>query len=81
MDESINTLPVAGWDIRVVPSMDAIIFTPSFLANMTQRADEAIADRHFVMYRSQARELAEALVRAAQSLESAGFHPGRDPKH
>lgn len=81
MDESINTLPIAGWELRTVPTMDAVIFTPSFIASSMQRPEESIADRNFVMTRPQAIELAEALLRAARKLESADSRSGPDPKH
>jgi len=78
MDE-ISTLPITAWELRTVPAYDAVIFTPSFIANAMQGVEDAVADRNFMLSRQQAQALGESLLRAARALGTASTPPDRGP--
>lgn len=78
MDE-IATLPITAWELRTVSAYDAVIFTPSFIANAMQRVEDAVADRNFMLSRQQAQALGEALLRAAHQLGTSSTPPDRGP--
>lgn len=59
--EAIVALPVAGWELRTVPALDALLITISFLATPMDRPQDVQA-RTFALHRTQARELAQRIL-------------------
>lgn len=61
MNNEIISLPITGWELHTVPALDALLITVSYLANKTQRPEDAEA-RTFAIHTVQARELAQQIL-------------------
>lgn len=84
MNDKKNDLqlsPVAGWELKQVPSLGALILRLDFLSNAMQSPDEAHPGRNYVFHAEQARELAQRILAGCDALEAAGRPPGAGPTH
>lgn len=67
MSDNISLFPIAGWTIQTLPER-AVMMTIAFLTTPFDTLSDA-QSRNFCMTASQARELAEVLLRGADAAE------------
>lgn len=79
--DDVPLFPVAGWEIGPLPSLGVVMIQPHFLTHPMQRPEEANSGRRYVLTPQQALELAGAIQRALQKLESNGPPGAPGPKH
>jgi len=81
MAEEIATLPIAGWELKTVPALDALLITFSYLSHPTQTPAEAVTDRTYILHSALAREFAQRILAALDRMESGVPHGSGLPKH
>jgi hypothetical protein len=81
MEHELATLPIAGWELRTVPALDALLITFSYLSHATQTPEEAVTDRNYILHTSQAREFAQKILAALDRVESGTSHGDGFPRH
>jgi hypothetical protein len=81
MADEIITYPVAGWEIKTIPSHGAVLLQLSFLSHPFQKPEEADPGRNYALMMAQAAELRDALDRAVQNLRSASPPKPEGPQH
>ncbi|WP_369913915.1 hypothetical protein AB8810_12875 [Xanthomonas sp. NCPPB 3005] len=79
MTEELTLAPATGWQLRVVPSMGAVAITLRYLVSPMERVADAHASPNFVFHPWQLRELAHAMLRAADKAENAPPSPSSGP--
>jgi hypothetical protein len=70
--QDIPLFPVCGWELAPVKEMGAIILRLDYLATPTDTPDSPNQGLRHVMGPDQARELAAALIRQADYVQSGG---------
>jgi BssS protein family len=80
-DDAIVTFPVTGWEIKAVPSYDAITVRLEFLSHAMQTLAEADPGRNYVLTTKQAEAFRDAIDRAVLAVRSAPPQPDDNPKH
>lgn len=70
-DEQIPTFPVAGYSLRSVPALEALILQFDYLSSPMQELEQAHQGRNYILTRVQTVELRDALTRALEKLEHA----------
>jgi hypothetical protein len=80
-NDEIPLCPIAGWSVGPVKAYEAVAFKLDFLTNPLQKLSEANTTPHFLVTTAQALELAEALQKAVQKVQSAEFQAAPGPKH
>lgn len=73
MTDEIPLAPVAGWELKTVPSLGAVVLTLQYLVSPMESPMQAHNSKNFAFHTAQLRELAAALIRAADKAESAGM--------
>lgn len=73
--------PVAGWEVKTVPSHQALILQLGFISTPFQRPDEAQQTPLLALTIEQARELAAVLLRGVEKLENAGTQAPPGARH
>jgi hypothetical protein len=63
--------PVAGWDLRQVRAYGIALLTLKYLVSPIESPDQAHSSQNFGLIPAQLRELAQTMLKAADSLESA----------
>lgn len=81
MTEAIATLPIAGWELKTVPALDALLISFSYLAHATQTPEEAVTDRTYILHTALAREFAQRILAALDRMESGPPQGTGLPKH
>jgi hypothetical protein len=81
MNDDIVTAPATGWEIRGVADLSAAMVTIQYLSSPMQRAEESHSSPNFLFHTAQLRDLAQALLRAADNLDSGPAPKGIGPKH
>ena len=80
MNEEIATLPVAGWELRGAPALNAMLITIQYLTHPMQKPEDA-EERTFVLHTQQARELAQRILALCEQLENREPQGSGLPKH
>lgn len=80
-NNSLQLAPVAGWELKQVPSLGMLILRLDFLSNAMQSPDEAHPGRNYVLQPAQARELAERILAGCDALESGARPAAAGPAH
>ena len=70
--KEIPLFPVAQWDIGTLPALGAMFIRFGFLTHESQTPEQCDPGRRYVLTTTQARELADGILRALRALESAG---------
>lgn len=73
--------PVAELTVGPVPRLGAVVIRPDFLTHATQQPSEAQRGRTYALTAVQARYLAEQILLALATLETAAPPDGGVPKH
>jgi len=81
MNKEINTLPIAGWELKTVPALDALLISFSYLSHATQTPAEAVTDRTYVLHSALAREFAQRILAALDRMETGAPQGTGLPKH
>jgi hypothetical protein len=81
MTDEIVTFPVAGWEIKTIPSLDAIMIRIAFLSHTMQLMAEANPGRHYILTTKQAESFRDALDRAIRAVKGTPLQPDDNPKH
>ena len=81
MSDDLAVNPVAGWEIKTVEAMQAVLLQFSFISTPFQRPDEAQKTPLLAVSVPQARELIEVLQRSVDKVESSGLSSPPGPKH
>lgn len=80
-NEEIPLRPVAGWELRGIPHMGAVMVTLQYLVSLMETPEQSHASPNFVFHTAQLRELAAAMIRAADKVESGPTPTDGLPKH
>jgi hypothetical protein len=72
MSDDLVLFPVTEWEIRIIPSYQAVFIRLAFLSHALQKPEESDPGRRYVFQPAQLRELRDAIDRALQRLEAAG---------
>ena len=81
MSDDLAVNPVAGWEIKTVEAMQAVLLQFSFISTPFQRPDEAQKTPLLAVSVKQVLELIEVLQRSVDKVESSGSKPPPGPKH
>lgn len=81
MENELPLAPAAGWQLRTVPQLGAVALTLEYLVSPMERAADAHASPNFLFHIAQLRELAHAMLRAADKAETAGQSSDGLPSH
>ena len=73
MTDELQLAPAAGWDLRAIPAMEAVALTLKYLVSPMERAETAHTSPNFLFHTAQLRELAHAMLRAADKVEPGGY--------
>ena len=65
MNEDVPMAPATGFDLRAVPLLKAVTLTVHYLVSPMERKEGAHASPNFLLHTAQLRELAQAMLRAA----------------
>jgi len=80
MTQEIVSLPITGWELRTVPTLDAMLITLSYLTNSLQSQEDAEV-RTFAIHSAQARELAQRILSLCDQQEDSAPQGAGLPKH
>lgn len=81
MSDDLAVNPVAGWEVKTVEAMQAVLLQFSFISTPFQRPDEAQKTPLLAVSVQQVRELIEVLQRSVDKVESSGLSSPPGPKH
>ncbi|MDH0293382.1 hypothetical protein N7414_30045 [Pseudomonas sp. GD04087] len=81
MTNEISANPVAGWEVKTVPAMQALLIEFKFISTPFQRPDEAQSTPTLAVTVQQAKELIEVLKRGISVVESGGDTSPPGPRH
>lgn len=70
MADEIPLRPAAGWQLRSIPSMGAVALTIEFLVSPMESPDQAHPSPNFLFHTAQLRELAHAMLQAADKVDA-----------
>lgn len=81
MTDEIQMAPATGFDLRSVPALNAVALTIQYLVSPMERPDQAHQSPNFLFHTAQLRELAEAMIRAADKTDSVGMSSPPGPSN
>ncbi|UHQ21917.1 hypothetical protein LVB77_14710 [Lysobacter sp. 5GHs7-4] len=73
MDEQIELRPAAGWDLLAINHLGGVALTIRYLVSPMEAPTGAHPSPNYLFHTAQLRELAHAMLRAADTVESAGM--------
>ncbi|MDR0250551.1 MAG: hypothetical protein LBI35_04460 [Burkholderiales bacterium] len=79
--ENIPINPITGWEIKTAPSLEIILFQPTFISHALQKMEEQQTAPCFALTAQQVRELVSTLSAALQKIDTAEPQQDSCPRH
>ncbi|MGR3892982.1 hypothetical protein [Pseudomonas sp. 1176_21] len=81
MSEELSVNPIAGWEVKTVEAMQAMLVKFSYVSTPFQRPEEAQKTPLLAISVQQAKELIAVLQKGVDQVESSGISSPPGPKH
>lgn len=79
--EEFTLAPIAGWETRLIAPIGAAAVTFQYLVSPMETPDQAHRSPNYLMTATQLRELANALLQAADRVVASGTQGAGLPRH
>jgi hypothetical protein len=81
MSDEISLAPVAAWELQSIPHMGAVALTLQYLVSPMETPEQSHGSPNFLFHTALLRELAQAMIRAADKAESDGMSSPPGPRN
>lgn len=81
MSEDLSVNPIAGWEVKTVEAMQALLVEFSYVSTPFQRPEEAQKTPLLVLTAQQAKDLIAVLQKGVDRVESSGISSPPGPRH